>query len=209
VEQVMKLLGTPRSPYAWKVRIALEEKRIPYDYVIAPPADPESEVPRYNPLGQIPVLVRDDGTAIYDSPVIVDYVDGLAPAPKLIPGDFEHGIAVRRWQALGDGIIEAIVLLSRDEREPPAARRGLDWTRNQEGKIERGLTWMERDLGGRAFCHGDAFTLADISCGVALGYLDRALPRFHWRPSLGALAAHAARLAERASFQAGMPKADG
>lgn len=205
----MKLLGTPRSPYAWKARIVLEEKRIPYEYVIAPPADPESELPRYNPLGQIPVLVRDDGTTIYDSPVIVEYIDGLAPAPKLIPADFEHGIAVKRWQALGDGMIEAIVLLSRDEREPPAARRGADWTRNQESKIERGLAWMERDLGDRAFCHGDSFTLADISCGVALRYLERALPRFHWRSSFRTLAAHTMLLAERASFQVAIPKADG
>ena len=202
----MRLLGTPRSPFAWKVRIALEEKRSPYVYVVAPPADPASGVARHNPLGQIPVLVCDDGTAIYDSPVIVEYVDGLSGSPRLIPDDFVNRIAVKRWQALGDGVVEATVLLSRDERQPEAARQNAEWTRNQQAKIERGLATMERDLGGRAFCHGDEFTLADIACGVALAYLDRALPRLQWKPSFAALAAHAAGLAARESFKVGLPE---
>ncbi|GIK82529.1 MAG: glutathione S-transferase N-terminal domain-containing protein [Xanthobacteraceae bacterium] len=206
MERKMRLLGTARSPFAWKVRVALEEKRIPYVYVVAPPADPTSDVSRHNPLGQIPVLVCDDGTAIYDSPVIVEYVDGLAHSPKLIPDDFAGRIAVKRWQALGDGVVEATVLLSRDERQPAAARQGADWSRNQQAKIERALTRMEQDLGGRAFCYGDEFTLADIACGVALEYLDRALPRLQWRQSYEALAAHAERLTARPSFRAGLPE---
>jgi glutathione S-transferase len=81
----MKLLGTHRSPYVRKVRIVLEEKRIPYDFVIAPPTDPKSGVSKHNPLGKIPVLVCDDGNSIYDSSVIVEYLDGIGRSPNLIP----------------------------------------------------------------------------------------------------------------------------
>lgn len=201
----MKLLGTSRSPYAWKVCIALEEKRIPYVYVVAPPADLTSEVSKYNPLGQIPVLVCDDGTAIYDSAVIVEYLDGLVSTPKLIPENFVDRIEVKRWQALGDGVAEATVLISRDERQPVSLRESADWYLNQEKKIDLGLARMEKDLGFRTFCYGDTFTLADIACGMALGYLDRALPRVEWRKSFRGLEAHAGRLAARESFRAVMP----
>jgi glutathione S-transferase len=201
----MKLLGTPRSPYAWKARIALEEKRIPYTYVVAPPADPASEVSKYNPLGKIPVLICRDGTAIYDSAVIVEYLDGLVSVPKLIPENFADRIEVKRWEALGDGIVEATVLISRDERQPVSSRQSVEWYLNQEKKIDLGLARMEKDLGSRAFCHGETFTLADIACGMALGYLDRALPRVDWRKSFRGLEAHAGRLAARASFRTAMP----
>jgi glutathione S-transferase len=201
----MKLLGTPRSPYAWKVRIALEEKRIPYVYVVAPPADPASEVSKYNPLGKIPVLICHDATAIYDSAVIVEYLDGLVSVPKLIPENFVDRIEVKRWQALGDGVVEATILISRDERQPVSLRQGVDWYLNQEKKIDLGLARMEKDLDSRIYCHGDTFTLADIACGMALGYLDRALPRVEWRKSFWRLKAHAGRLAARESFMTVIP----
>jgi glutathione S-transferase len=81
----MKLFGTPGSPFARKVRIVLEEKRIPHEYVIERGSAPGSRVPQFNPLGKVPVLVLDDGRAIYDSPVIVEYLDALAAGPRLIP----------------------------------------------------------------------------------------------------------------------------
>ena len=79
----MKLLGTPGSPYARKVSIVLAEKRIPYEYVIDRPSSPETQVPQFNPLGKIPVLVCDDGRAVYDSVVIVEYLEGLVAEPRL------------------------------------------------------------------------------------------------------------------------------
>jgi glutathione S-transferase len=197
----MKLLGTSRSPYAWKVRIACEEKQIRYDYVLAPPADPNSGVSKYNPLGKIPVLVCDNGKTVYDSPVIVEYLDGLADTIRLIPEAFLARIEVKRWEALGDGITEAAVLISRDGRLPKDKRQSGEWYANQEGKIELGLATMEMDLGSQQFCHGNTFTLADIACGMALRYLDRALPRIEWRKTCPALRAHAERLDQRPSFK--------
>lgn len=201
----MKLLGTPGSPYVRKVRIAFEEKHIPYEYVIAPPADPNSGVSKYNPLGKIPVLICDDGKCIYDSSVIVEYLDALGSTPKLIPESSVDRIEVKRWQALGDGIADSAVLISRDQRQPPAMRQSAEWYLNQQKKIDAGLATMERDLASRTYCYGITFTLADIACGMALGYLDRALPKLDWRNSCPGLSKHAERLAKRASFRNTLP----
>jgi glutathione S-transferase len=201
----MKLLGSPGSPYARKARVAIEEKSVPYEWVIARPSDPNSGVSKFNPLGKIPVLVCDDGKAIYDSTVIVEYVDGLGSATKLIPEAFADRIEVKRWEALGDGIADATVAISHDERLPDAKRQGAEWYLKHQKKIDAGLATMERDLGSRQFCHGGSFTIADIACGIALGYLDHALPRVEWRKSCPALRAHAERLAQRSSFKATLP----
>ena len=193
----MKLLGVDRSPYARKVRIVLEEKGIPYEYVQARPSTPDSPVPAYNPLAKIPVLVTDAGKGIYDSPVIVEYLDGLKPAPRLIPEAFEARIEVKRWEALGDGITDATVLVSHDKER----RQDEDWHKKQRLKIERGLAAMEKELGSAEFCYGERFSLADIAAGYALGYLDAALPQIAWREAHPNLARLAERLAQRESFK--------
>ena len=201
----MKLLGTHGSPYVRKVRIVLAEKHIPYDFVLARPSEPGSPVPDFNPLGQIPVLVRDDGRALYDSVVIVEYLDGLVPEPNLIPHSFADRIEVKRWEALGDGIATATVAISHDYREPEERRQSPQWYEKEERKIARGLSTMAKDLGAREFCHGERFTLADVAAGYALGYLDQVLPRIDWRALHPNLAAFASRLATRPSFASTHP----
>ena len=196
----MKLFGTPGSPFARKVRIVLEEKRIPYEYIVERPSALGSRVPQFNPLGKIPTLVLDDGRALYDSPVIVEYLDSLGTGPRLIPEKFDERIEVKRWEALGDGIAEATVAINHDRREPKEKQHAPDWHERQRLKIDRGLAVMEKDLGKEAFCFGGRFTLADIATGYALGYLDFALPEIAWRESHPALARLAERLAARKSF---------
>jgi glutathione S-transferase len=198
----MKLFGTPGSPFVRKVRIVLAEKDIAYDYIVARASTPDSPVPPFNPLAKIPTLVRDDGRALYDSTVIVEYLDALGNGPKLIPEDFESRIEVRRWEALGDGITEATVNINHEYREPADKQRAPAWFEKQQLKIDRGLALMEKDLGTNEFCFGNRFTLADISAGYALGYLDYALPEYEWRSKHPALARLAARLDGRASFSA-------
>ena len=194
----MKLLGMSSSPYVRKVRIALEEKNIPHDYVIATPLDPESGVAAANPLEKIPALVRDDGKGLYDSSVIVEYLDGVS-APRLIPERFADRIEVRRWEALGNGITEALVLFFHGQIAPDHKLSAWEAER-QFKKIRTGLAAMEQDLGGREFCHGDSFTLADIVCGVALGYADIVLEDFNWRALYPGLKRHYDRLSARPSF---------
>ena len=198
----MKVLGHDGSPYVRKVRIVLEEKRIAYEYVHARPSQPGSPVPDYNPLTKIPVLVTDSGKAIYDSPVIVEYLDALSGEPKLIPADLESRIEVKRWEALGDGITDATVLTSHDYDKVQTQ----EWHAKQRLKITRGLAAMAKDLGEREFCFGDRFSLADIAAGFALGYLDQVLPDIDWRAAHPNLERLATRLGERESFKKTLPK---
>lgn len=196
----MKLFGSPGSPYARKVRIVLEEKGMPYEYVATRPSAPDSPVPHLNPLGKIPVLVRDDGRTVYDSPVIVEYLDGLGGEPRLIPSAFEDRIEVKRWEALGDGIADATVLISHDYRKPKDKWESPEWHRKHRLKIDRGLEAIARDLGERTYCHGDGYTLADIAACYALHYLDYALAEVAWRGQYPALARFADRLAQRPAY---------
>lgn len=196
----MKLYGTPTSPFARKARIMLAEKNLPFEFIVARPSPPDSPVPQFNPLGKIPTLLRDDGRPLYDSSVIMEYLDVIGSGPRLIPEDFESRIEVRRWEALGDGITEATVNINHEYREPADKQRSADWFRRQQLKIDRGLAIMERDLGSNEYCFGGRFTLADIAAGFALDYLDSALPDYEWRSGHPALARLSARLATRAAF---------
>lgn len=197
----MKLLGSSTSPYVRKVRVAIEEKGIPCEFVVDRPSDPGSQVPQFNPLGKIPVLVLDDGRTVYDSPVIVEYLDGLTGQPRLIPDAFAERIEVKRWEALGDGITDATVAISHDYRKPKERQETPAWYQKQRQKIERGLATVAKDLGDREFCHGDRFSLADVAAGYALGYLDSAWREIDWRASHPSLKRYYDRLAMRSSFQ--------
>jgi len=196
----MKLFGTPGSPFVRKVRVVLAEKNIAHDYIIARASTPDSPVPAFNPLAKIPTLVRDDGRALYDSPVIVEYLDAFGSGPKLIPEDFAARIEVKRWEALCDGVAEATVNINHEYREPADKQRSAAWFAKQQSKIDRSLALLEKDLGSNDWCFGGRLTLADIATGYALGYIDSALPDYEWRSKHPALAQLAARLAARTSF---------
>lgn len=203
----MKLFGSPGSPYVRKVRIVFEEKGLPYDYVISRPSTPGSPVPEFNPLGKIPVLIRDNGRPLYDSPVIVEYADGMRPEPNLIPTAFDDRIEVKRWEALGDGIAESTVAISHDYRKPRDRWESPEWHEKHRLKIDRGLAAMEKELGTGDFCYGGRYTLADIAAGYALGYLDLVLPEVEWRKLHPNLVRLEARLAQRSAFRTTLPPA--
>jgi glutathione S-transferase len=202
---MMKLLGSPGSPYARKARVAMLEKNIPCEFVADRPSNPDSQVPRYNPLGKVPVLVLDNGKGMIDSSVIVEYFDGIGSGPRLIPADFAARIAVRQWEALGDGIVDAIVALTHDSRYSETCDATAGWYQKQLKKIEGGLAALERDIGANEFCFGNAFGLADICAGMALGYLDRAYAHYDWRGKYPGLKRYAEKLFARASFQQTQP----
>src|SRR6187431_3009467 len=112
----MKLIAAPVSPYRRKVRIVLAEKRIEYDLIMDNPTDPATRVSDFNPLGKVPVLVLDDETTLFDSRVIVEYLDNASPVGRLIPDDTRHRIQVRRWEALADGCTDATVAVVMERR---------------------------------------------------------------------------------------------
>jgi glutathione S-transferase len=203
----MKLLGSPASPYTRKVRIVLAEKRIECDFerVDVQPAD--NPVNRHNPLGKIPTLVLDDGTALYDSRVIVEFLDQASPIARLIPEDNRERIAARRWEALADGILDA-GLLVRYESLRPQNEQSAAWVGKQAARMRRGLALLEADLGEKPWCQADRYTLADIALGCCLGWIGFRKPGgIEWSTENPGLAKHYDKLMERPAFADSIPAA--
>ena len=200
----MKLIANPTSPYSRKVRVVLAEKRIDYEFVIDSPGDAATRVPEYNPLGKIPVLILDDDTTLFDSRVIVEYLDSASPVGRLIPDDTRHRIQVRRWEALADGCTDAAVAVVMEKRRA-AEKQSAEWISRQQSKVDRALKAMSDDLGSKPCCSGDHFNLSDIAVGCALGFLDLRQPDLNWRklyPNLGKLFDKVSR---RATFKDTVP----
>lgn len=203
----MKLIGTPTSPFTRKARVVLAEKRIDYEFVVDVPYEAQTSVPRYNPLGKIPALVLDDdATTLFDSRVIVEYLDSASPVTKLLPDDTRLRIQARRWEALADGCTDAAVAIVM-ERRRPAEVQYAPWIERQHGKIERALAAMSDELANRSFCCGDFFNLSDIAVGCCLGFLDLRLPEIGWRAAHPNLAKLTEKLAQRPSFRETVPPA--
>lgn len=201
----MKLLGTLTSPYVRKARIVLAEKKIDYEWVLDSPNNADSAVPKYNPLARVPVLVLDDETAIFDSPVIVEYLDNLAPNSRLFPTSNRERIEVKRWEALADGLLDAAVGIRLELMRPESQRSDSVMARERKA-IEAALDMMARELGDHHWCMGTPFTFADIAAGCALGYLDFRFPDIDWRkgyPNLGRLYR---QLMQRPSFADTLPQ---
>ncbi|MDO8892903.1 MAG: glutathione S-transferase [Sulfurimicrobium sp.] len=202
----MKLIMSLTSPFARKVRVVLAEKRIDYESVVDSPWDATTQVPEYNPLGKVPVLVMDDGSTLFDSRVIVEYLDNLTPVSPLLPKENRPRIAVRRWEALADGVTESAATIYL-EKKRPETRQDPEWIVRQESQVFRGLEALSEELGEKTWCTGDFFSLADIAVGCTLGYLDFRFPYIQWReahPNLGKLAE---KLAQRSSFKDSVPVA--
>ncbi|MDR0777523.1 MAG: glutathione S-transferase N-terminal domain-containing protein [Azonexus sp.] len=200
----MKLIGSPASPYTRKARIVLAEKKIEYDFVIDSPLSPDSAVPALNPLGKIPVLVLDDETPLFDSRVIADYIDNVSPNNKLIPAPNRERSEVKRWEAVADGICDAVVLTLFELRRPQA-KQDAEWIAYQQEKITRGLAFMATELGEQPYCMGTHFSMADIAVGVAFGYLSFRLPSLAWRENHPNLDKLHAKLLQRPSFADTLP----
>ena len=202
----MKLYTSLTSPYGRKARVMLAEKRIDFELVQTDVWDPNSDLLKFNPLGKVPCLVLDDGNAIYDSPVIMDYLDSVTPVGHLIPETTRTRIQVKRWEALADGVLDAAISIVL-EKKRVANLQSTDWIARQSGKIERALKVMSQDLGEHAWCTGHSFNLSDIVVGCALMYLEFRFAEVNWRkdyPNLGVLTD---KLAKRNSFKNTAPPA--
>ena len=201
----MKLLASLASPYTRKVRVVLVEKKIDCEVVLVDVQPTDNPVNPHNPLGKIPTLVLDDDTALYDSRVIVEFLDNVSPLSRLIPSANRERIEVRRWEALADGILDAGVLV-RMERQRRDKERSQAWIDRQLRKMDAGIDMMERELGPNPWCAGSAYSLADIAVGACLGWLDFRFPDLPWRSRCPNLVRHAAKLAERPSFADTTPR---
>ena len=202
----MKLLASLASPYTRKVRVFLAEKKIDCDLALVDVAPIENEVNPHNPLGKIPTLVLDDGTPLYDSRVIVEFLDSVSPISRLIPEETRNRVAVRRWEALADGVVDAGILVRseglRDKKERSAA-----WTDKQVARMHRGVEQLAKDLGEKSFCHGERYSLADIAVGCCTGWLDFRKPGdVDWCRQYAPLAQHYKKLMERPAFAETVPQ---
>ena len=195
----MNLIGSHTSPYVRKVRIVLAEKKIDYDFLIDSPWLEGSGVPNLNPLGKIPVLILDDDTPLFDSRVIVQYIDSVTPNNKLFPAPNRERIEVKRWEAVADGICDAAAAAFLEGKRPKA-QRSDDWIARQREKITRSLEFMSEELGENKYCMGTHFSMADIAVGTALGYLCFRFADVDWQAAHPNLAKLYARLMQRPSF---------
>lgn len=205
----MKIIGSSTSPYVRKVRIVMAEKKLDFQYLEENVWAPDTTIADANPLGKVPCLVMEGGEAVFDSRVIVEYLDTLSPVGKLIPPSGRERVEVKTWEALADGVLDAAVLARLEAtwpgREP--AQRSQAWIDRQLAKIDRSLQAMADGLGERPFCHGIHFTLADVAVGCALGYLDFRFAHIDWRERHPNLARLQEKLSQRPSFADSLPPA--
>ncbi len=198
----MKLIGSSSSPYVRKVRITMAEKKLDYRYETDNVWSGETRISESNPLGKVPCLIMEGADALFDSRVIVEYLDTLSPVGKLIPPNGRERAEVKTWEALADGMLDAAVLARLEETWDgrSTAQRSQVWIDRQLSKIHACLKAMSKGLGDKPFCAGIHLSLADIAVGCALGYLDFRFPQIDWRKEHSNLAKLQDKLMLRSSF---------
>ena len=202
---MLKLISATPSPYARKVRIALAEKEIPFELLTEVPWNSTTTTPRHNPLEKLPVLLLEDGSSVYESSFILQYLELKYPQHPLLPPDVDGILAARRLEVLCDGVCDAVVLTFFERMRKDAA--SPQWTARQRRKIDGGLREIARLAGSKTWTVGKAFSVGDIATGTVLGYLSVRFAEIEWRRLYPNLATLSDSLEERASFKASVPYA--
>jgi glutathione S-transferase len=198
----MKLIGSTSSPYVRKVRVVMAEKKLDYVFVQDNVWSADTRIAESNPLGKVPCLIMEGADAMFDSRVIVEYVDTLSPVGKLIPTVGRERAEVKTWEALADGLLDASILarLEATWADRPPEQRSQAWIDRQMGKVDASVKAMSHGLGDKPFCVGIHLSLADIAVGCALGYLDFRFPQHPWRSEYPNLVKLQDKLTQRPSF---------
>jgi glutathione S-transferase len=203
----MRAYVNPASPFARKVRIVCRERGLAEQVeeieTAVSPVSPNADLRRSNPLVKIPALVLDDGTTLFDSRVICEYLDSLGAADKLFPAAGTDRWSALRLQSLCDGILDAAVLARYEIAVRPEALRWKDWIAGQRTKIEGGLDALERDQPSWT----RRFGIGQIGAACVLGYLDFRFPDIGWRATHPQLAAWFESAEQRASVRDTVPRA--
>ena len=202
----MKLYHSPASPYVRKVMVLAHETgllpKIEIVGVSTTPMAPDAAVASANPVKKIPALVTDDGMALFDSPVICEYLDSLNTGRKMFPDGKARWEALR-LQAAADGMLDAALLVVYESRFREEAMRNQAWTDAQLAKIDGALDAFE----AAADSFGDRVDIGTISVACGLGYVDFRLGHRNWRASRPKLAAWYERFSARPSMAATTPPA--
>lgn len=202
----MKLIGSLASPYVRKVRVVFAEKKLDYGFVLENVWDADTTIAESNPLGKVPALLMDDGSVLFDSRVIVEYLDTLTPVCKLIPPGGRERSSVKCWEALADGILDAAVTVRLEKIQRPESQQSEAWIARQMNKVQAGLQQLSADLGEKPFCTGNQYTLADVAVGCTLGWLSFRFPEIQWREDYHNLQRLFDKLSERPSFKDTLPQ---
>ncbi len=202
---MFKLISATPSPYARKVRIALAEKELPFELLTEVPWHTTTSTPRYNPLEKLPVLLLPDGSSVYESSYILQYLELKHPQIPLLPDDIDGKLAARKLEVLCDGVCDAVVLTLFEKMR--AGGGSLEWLARQRRKIDGGVAEMAKIVGSRLWATGDRFSLGDIAVGTAVGYLSVRFPDLPWRTLYPGLALLSDRLEQRPSFRDSVPYA--
>ena len=202
----MKLIGSLNSPYVRKVRIVMAEKKLDYQFVEEDVWNSDA-ILASNPLGKVPCLVMEGGEAVFDSRVIVEYLDARSPLARLIPESNRERTEVRTWEALADGLIDAAILARLEANWPGRSpeQRSQAWIDRQMKKVQASLEAISTGLAAKPWCNGIHMTLADVAVGCALGYLDFRFPQVDWRAAHPNLTKLSDKLAARQSFVDTLP----
>jgi glutathione S-transferase len=184
----MKVIGSTTSPYVRKVRVYLEEAGLPHMFVPVDAWQPSPALLALAPLGKVPVLERDDGSVLFDSALIIEYLESLLPPQRrLLPAEGEGRWVTLRWHALAHGIIDATVARVLELRRPEALRM-KERLAHEEARIARAIAASEAALDGSAYLVADSLSLADLMLGAAMQYIDVRYPH-DWRSGTPRLAA--------------------
>jgi glutathione S-transferase len=198
----MKIIGSLTSPYVRKVRVVMIDKKLDYRFVEEDVWHADTSIAQANPLGKVPCLVMEGGEAVFDSRVIVEYLDALSPVGRLIPVSGRERAECKTWEALGDGLLDAAILARLEATWPGRApsERSQAWIDRQMAKIDQSLVAMSTGLGDKPYCSGNAYSLSDIAVGCALAYLDFRFAQLDWRARHPNLDKLLAKLSQRQSF---------
>jgi glutathione S-transferase len=198
----MKLIGSNSSPYVRKVRVVMAEKKLDFTFVTEDVWSADTTIAESNPLGKVPCLVMEGAEALFDSRVIVEYLDTLSPVGKLIPSVGRERAEIKTWEALADGVMDAAILARLESHWPgrTKAQRSQAWIARQMDKVEAALKAMSKALAEKPYCASIHLTLADVATGCALGYLDFRFPELDWRTPYPNLQRLHDKLMQRPSF---------
>ena len=198
----MKLIGSSTSPYVRKVRVVMAEKKLDYEFLIEDVWASNTIIQSSNPLGKVPCLIMEGGDAIFDSRVIVEYLDTLSPVGKLIAQPGRERAEVKTWEALADGLLDACILarLEKNWAGRTDSQRSSAWIDRQMDKVDACLNSISMALAERPFFVGNLLSLADIAVGCALAYLDFRFPDISWRTRYENLGPYLEKLLLRPSF---------
>ena len=200
---MLKLISATPSPYARKVRIALAEKNIPFELITEVPWNHGAITKHHNPLSKLPVLILEDGSSIFDSRFILEYLELIYPQTPMLFSEVPERLMAKKLEVLADGICDAVVLVFFERMRGDNA--SAEWTARQIHKINAGVCELARLIDKRKFAVGDKFGLADIAVGAVLGYLKVRFKEFDWQTLYPSLAEYSSTLEHRPSFQQTLP----